>query len=124
MAYYVPYDEPKFRRFESPQWRFHLSTKPTRLFIGANRIGKSDGGTAESCFHATGLYPEWYPKEGRIRPKMTNETIYGRILITDFKEALPNVLLPKLEKFLPKAAIREKPKKNPQGQWPYLGDSQ
>lgn len=31
-----------------------------RLFMAANRSGKSVSGALESAFHATGLYPEWW----------------------------------------------------------------
>lgn len=35
-----------------------------RLFMAANRVGKSVSGALESAYHATGLYPEWWT--GRI----------------------------------------------------------
>lgn len=31
-----------------------------RLFMAANRVGKSVSGALESAFHATGLYPDWW----------------------------------------------------------------
>ena len=31
-----------------------------RLFMAANRVGKSVSGALESAYHATGLYPEWW----------------------------------------------------------------
>lgn len=34
-----------------------------RLFMAANRVGKTIAGALEGSFHATGLYPEWW--EGR-----------------------------------------------------------
>lgn len=36
---------------------------PERLFMAANRVGKSIGGAYESTCHLTGIYPDWW--EGR-----------------------------------------------------------
>src|SRR5688572_19135450 len=31
-----------------------------RLFVGANRVGKSASGGVEGAYHITGQYPEWW----------------------------------------------------------------
>jgi phage terminase large subunit-like protein len=36
------------------------AVKKERLFMAANRIGKSGAGAYEVCCHATGLYPDWW----------------------------------------------------------------
>lgn len=36
------------------------ATYGQRLFMAANRVGKSVSGALESAYHATGLYPEWW----------------------------------------------------------------
>lgn len=36
-------------------------THTERLFMAANRIGKTVGGSYEATAHSTGLYPEWWP---------------------------------------------------------------
>ena len=53
LAHYVPY--PK-------QAAFHEAgaTHRERLFMCANRFGKTLGGSAELAFHLTGAYPTWW----------------------------------------------------------------
>ena len=36
-------------------------THKERLFMAANRVGKSEAGAFEVVLHATGLYPDWWP---------------------------------------------------------------
>jgi phage terminase large subunit-like protein len=41
---------------------FHAgSAHMERLFMAANRVGKSEAGAFEATLHLTGLYPEWWP---------------------------------------------------------------
>ena len=44
-----------------------------RAFIAANRSGKSFTGATELCYHATGLYPEWW--EGKRFKKGINSWV-------------------------------------------------
>ena len=46
-----------------------------RLFLAANRIGKSVSGAFESACHATGLYPKWW--KGRRFDKPTRGWVVG-----------------------------------------------
>lgn len=46
-----------------------------RLFLAANRIGKSVSGAFESACHATGLYPDWW--RGRRFDKPTRGWVVG-----------------------------------------------
>src|SRR3954470_2168731 len=41
---------------------FRLGSKhPERLFLAANRVGKTEGaGAYETTLHLTGLYPDWW----------------------------------------------------------------
>jgi len=44
-------------------------TKPERLFLGGNRIGKTEGvGGYETTLHLTGRYPEWWPGARLTKP--------------------------------------------------------
>jgi phage terminase large subunit-like protein len=53
LAYYKPY---------AKQAEFHSAGKTARerLFMAANRVGKTLCGAAEMAFHLTGLYPSWW----------------------------------------------------------------
>lgn len=44
------------------QSEFHKAGKTyrERLFLGGNRVGKTECGAAEMAFHLTGLYPDWW----------------------------------------------------------------
>lgn len=46
-----------------------------RLFLSANRVGKTEGGLYELTLHLTGLYPEWW--EGRRFPRAIVATVAG-----------------------------------------------
>lgn len=62
----------KYRRELYPQHLkfFELgATKPTRCFMAANRVGKTEGGGGyEVALHLTGLYPSWWKGHRFNRP--------------------------------------------------------
>ncbi len=76
------------------QVEFHSSTSPLRGVFGGNRSGKTEMGTLEARFHATGDYPSWYPKLGRF-----SGATRGRIVVTDYKKGSNEVLEPKILKW-------------------------
>jgi len=78
------------------QKEFHVANSKTRVVLGGNRSGKTECGTMEAWYHASGDYPDWYPKEKRFQ----HPTI-GRIIVTDFKKGCGEVLEPKLRKWFP-----------------------
>ena len=82
------------------QLSFHCADKKFRLMIGGNRSGKTEAGTLEAVFHATGNYPEWYPKEKRL-----NGPNRGRIVVTDYAKGCGETLEPKLLSWLPNELI-------------------
>lgn len=51
------------------------ATFKERLFLAANRTGKTEGGAFEVTCHLTGLYPEWW--EGRRFKKPVNVLVAG-----------------------------------------------
>ena len=53
LAHYAPY--PKQREFHAAG-----ATKRERLFMAGNQLGKTYSGAAESAYHLTGLYPDWW----------------------------------------------------------------
>lgn len=87
---YVPHGKQK---------SFHRAKEKIRFVCGGNRSGKTESGTLESIFHSTGIYPEWYPEEQRL--KIPNK---GRIVVTDFSKG-GTVLEEKLLSWLPKDKI-------------------
>lgn len=52
------------------QWEFHKEgTKHReRLLMAGNQLGKTFCGAAEVAYHATGLYPDWWPGKVWDRP--------------------------------------------------------
>lgn len=82
---YVPYDKQK---------QFHVAPNKIRALFGGNRSGKTECGTNEARFHATGIYPEWYPVDKR----WTGAT-RGRVVVQDFKKALGEVVWPKIQQW-------------------------
>lgn len=82
------------------QLSFHQSTAKIRLLSGGNQSGKTLGGVCEVLFHATGLYPEWYPQDQRI-----NRPNRGRIIGEDYGKWDGEVLEPKLMEWLPRELI-------------------
>lgn len=87
------------------QLSFHQSEKKVRLLSGGNRSGKTEAGTLEAVFHATGLYPDWYPTAKRILGPNR-----GRIIVTDYAKGCGESLQPKLDKWFPPELIVEKRK--------------
>lgn len=82
---YVPHQKQK---------EFHQSLSALRGVFGGNRSGKTEMGTLEARFHATGDYPSWYPIEGRF-----SGPTRGRIVVTDYKKGANEVLEPKISKW-------------------------
>ena len=92
-----------------PQYYFHISQADVRAFFGANRSGKTTAGAVEILFHATGMYPDWYPVERRY-PR----SVKGRILASDFKKAVGEVITESLNAWIPPETLLNRDK-NPQG---------
>ena len=90
-----------------PQFLFHTSLANVRLFLGSNRVGKTCCGTVEVLFHLTGFYPSWYPKERRY-----DRAVKGRILASDFKKAVGEVITTSLDEWIPKSLLEAKDKNN------------
>lgn len=79
------------------QREFHCAPHKRRGVFGGNRSGKTEVGTNEARFHATGNYPSWYPEKLR----WTGPT-RGRIVVTDYKKGCKEVFEPKFNQwFLP-----------------------
>lgn len=93
------------------QFCFHLSRSLTKAFFGGNRSGKTTAVVVELLWHLTKWYPDWYPEENRLRGP-----VKIRLNCEDFTEALPNVISPKLEEWLPESELVDK-KKNQQGHY-------
>jgi len=82
------------------QLTFHTAVAKTRVVLGGNRSGKTECGTMEAWYHASGDYPDWYPMESRFK-----DPTRGRIIVTDFKKGGGEVLEPKLRKWFPKDRV-------------------
>src|ERR1700689_2972920 len=57
-------DEGPFRRELYPkhvEFFWASATYKERLFMAANRVGKTVAGAYESVCHLTGRYPDWWP---------------------------------------------------------------
>jgi hypothetical protein len=91
------------------QRAFHTSPCPRRALFGGNRVGKTTAGGMEFLFHMVGMYPDWYPQEGRFRG-----SIKGRIIAKDFQKGVGEVITPFLDEWLDSSIIARKVK-NPQG---------
>jgi len=78
---------------------FHTSDKTGRFLCGGNQSGKTTSGALEASYHLTGIYPEWYPKEQRLKSPNV-----GRIIVQDFK-IFGEVVEKKLFEWLPKELI-------------------
>ena len=94
---------------QSYQLPFHIAPEKTRLFIAANRTGKTLSGICEDLWHLTGEYPEWYPHSQRWVPP-----VFGRYVATDFKEGVAGVFQPYIDELLPRGYIK-RILKTPQG---------
>jgi phage terminase large subunit-like protein len=100
LLFYVP--TPK-------QKAFHTSKVSLRAVFGGNRSGKTTCGGVEFLFHATGIYPDWYPKDMRY----TN-AIKARIIARDFAKGVGEVIIPFLEEWLDSSLVKRK-HRNSQG---------
>lgn len=96
-------DDPWDYRPHDKQLKFHQNDKYIRAIFGGNRTGKTEAGTMEAWYHASGDYPSWYPAKHKF-PSATK----GRIIITDYKTGGKN-MEEKLKKWFP--AERTKIKK-------------
>jgi phage terminase large subunit-like protein len=54
-----------FRPFEHQSKFFATGGSPRRGILAANRIGKTVSTCYETAYHLTGLYPKWWPKDGK-----------------------------------------------------------
>lgn len=90
-------DEGPFRRELYPrQMEFFAAGKDyrERLFLAANRVGKTTAGCFELSAHLTGLYPHWWPGKRFSRPIRawaagdTNETTRDIIQLELFGEVV------------------------------------
>ena len=79
---------------------FHMAPHKIRAIFGGNRSGKTESGTNEAKFHATGDYPDWYPEKGRF-----SGATRGRIVVTDYKKGCQEVLEPKITQWFPEERI-------------------
>lgn len=67
----------KFYKAYDYQKRFHAEGLdcPQRILMAANRVGKTFCGAAETAYHMTGLYPDWW--EGRRFDKPVRVWVAG-----------------------------------------------
>jgi hypothetical protein len=93
-----------------PQYLFHISPGDVRLFLGANRAGKTTCAIVEVAMVATGIIPptlRQYPKQRRYtRPTK------GRIVAADFKKAVGEVITQALDDWIPPKLIVDKERNN------------
>lgn len=79
---YFPDEGPWARQFYPKHMEFFAAGAeyPERLFMAANRTGKTDGGAFEVTCHLTGIYPYWWEGRRFLEPTewwacgTTNET--------------------------------------------------
>jgi phage terminase large subunit-like protein len=93
-----------WRPWEPEQGNAWRSTARSRLVIGGNRSGKTELGAVNTAHMFMGTHPH--------RPNRM--PIIIKVAAMDFPNAIKNVILPKLFKYVPKQAIR-KIEKNQQG---------
>lgn len=86
---------------------FHMSPKPIRGMFGGVKSGKSFLGVVEVVFHATGLYPDWYPEECKMK-----QPTKQKIVVTEYKRGGKEDIDPKLKIWLPQSYIDPKKTKN------------
>ena len=91
------------------QLKLHKSTASTRAIFGGNRSGKTTWGGLEFLFHITGIYPDWYPDENKMK-----QPIKGRIVAKDFMKGVGEVIVPFMEEWLDSSLIAKK-QRNPMG---------
>lgn len=100
---YVPQDKPHWQK------EFHRAPHKIRAMFGGNQSGKTYCGKFEAAFHFTGVYPDWYPVEGRMK-----QPTRGRILVKDFPKGVGEVMEPALASAIPERLIKGV-KRNSQG---------
>ena len=95
------------------QEEFIRSKARTRLVLGGNRSGKSEGGTIEDVSHALGYRPYLDPSDPdyKVDVPIPNK---GRICGEDYRNHIGNVIIPKLKTWIPKHELTSI-KRNPQG---------
>lgn len=78
MHEYFPDDGPYRRELYPKHMAFFAggATYHERLFMAANRVGKTVCGAYESALHLTGLYPHWW--KGKVFTKPTNGWAAGK----------------------------------------------
>jgi hypothetical protein len=83
LNYYQPY--PK-------QLEFHAlgATKRERLFLAGNQLGKTFSGGAETAFHLTGLYPDWWPGRRFTGPTRGWAAIRYALMMLKFARVQPD----------------------------------
>ena len=81
------------------QYKFHTSTKHTRLYIGGNRSGKTTGGAVEMCY--------WLMKKHPYRSLPLPEgPIRARACAVDFNYGVDAIILPEISRWLPPSFLR------------------
>src|SRR5215475_13646881 len=66
-----------------------------RLFMCANRFGKTTGGAAELAFHLTGDYPEWWHGKRFDKPvRACAAGVTGEIFLLMIQQKLRSTLFP------------------------------
>lgn len=65
-----PASGPLRRDLYPKQMQFFVdgAAKRERVFLAANRIGKTVGAGTETAFHLTGIYPDWWPGHRFTKP--------------------------------------------------------
>lgn len=91
---YEPYIDPNTG--ESPQTRFHTSTKKGRLFIGGNRSGKTVSGATEAVMWLTGQHRWIETPEPPVR---------GRCVSVDFTNGVEKIVKPEIARWMPPSAL-------------------
>jgi len=66
-----------FRPFDHQLEFFKTGSSARRGILAANRIGKTVSTCFETAYHLTGLYPEWWPKEGKRFTKPVTAFVAG-----------------------------------------------
>jgi hypothetical protein len=81
---------------------FHTARTKTRGFVGGNQSGKTTAGAFDMTIQTVDpeLIPPWLESHRRWEREF-----YGRIVVVDLVQALEGVMLPKLRKVVPKAAL-------------------
>lgn len=78
------------------QLAFHQSEKHGRLYIGANRSGKTVGGVCEDVWWLTGKHPYQ-----RTPPP----PVFGRVITVDFLYGANQIIIPQLQQWIPPSEL-------------------